>query len=76
MFANMLDAHVLVKIHLILFSDTILLLILQNPSLGKKDVTVKENYHWYSYKCNRFDHGEFICLFSNLLAFSTIFVVS
>jgi hypothetical protein len=37
---------------------------------------VKENYYWYSYRCSRFDHGEFICLYSNLLAFSTIFVVS
>jgi hypothetical protein len=36
----MRDAHVLVKIHLILFSDTILLLILQNPSNGKKDAFV------------------------------------
>jgi hypothetical protein len=36
----MLDAHILVKIHLILFSGTILLLILQNPSQGKKDAFV------------------------------------
>ena len=36
----MLNACNLVKIHLILSSDTILLSILQNPSQGKKDAFV------------------------------------